>query len=215
MHLKRQKIPKNWPAYRKGTKYVAKPSSDTKRGVSTLMILRDMLKIVKNKKEAKRTLYLKKILLNERPVMDEKQSAVLFDVIKIDPLDKCYRLDLSDKGKIILTEIPKGESGKKIAKINNKTVLNGKKTQINLSDGRNFISDMSCKTNDSVVINFKDKKIEKCIPLKSDSEVIIFSGKHFGKRGIVKNIHKEKKMAEINSNGEIINVLIKQLMAIK
>lgn len=215
MHLKRQKIPKNWPAYRKGTKYVAKPSSDTYRGVSILMILRDMLKIVNNRKEAKRTLYLKKIFLNERPVMDEKQSALLFDVVKIDPSDKFYRIDLSDKGKIILTEIPKGESSRKISKITNKTILKGKKTQINLGDGRNFISDISCKTNDSVIINFKDKKIEKCIPLKSDSEVIVFSGKHSGKKGFVKNIHKEKKMAEITSNGETINVLIKQLMVIK
>jgi small subunit ribosomal protein S4e len=102
-----------------------------------------------------------------------------------------------------------------VAKIINKKILKGGKTQVNLSDGRNFISDIKCKTNDSALINFKEKKIEKFISLKEGAEVIVFAGKHAGKKGNIKKIDQEKKMAEINTKDEIINVLTKQIMAIK
>ncbi len=215
MHLKRQKTPKNWPIYRKGTKYVARPLSDLKKGISILMVLRDVLNIVNNRKEAKQVIYLKKILLNGKHIKDEKQSALLFDVVKIADLNKNYIVSLSEKGKIILSEISEKESDTKISKIINKKILRGRKIQLNLNDGRNFISEIPCKTNDSVVIDLRNKKIEKCLSLKTGSEVIVFSGKHSGKKGVVKNIQSEKKIAEIDSKGEIINVLIKQFMVIK
>lgn len=96
-----------------------------------------------------------------------------------------------------------------------KKMLKGKRTQLNLSDGKNFLSDIQCNINDSALINFKEKKIERCVPLKKDSEAFVFAGKHTGEKGIVKKINIEKKMAELNVNGKPINVLIKQIMAVK
>ncbi len=215
MHLKRQKAPKNWPIYRKGTKYVARPRSDVEKGISLLIILRDMLKIVQNRKEAKRAIHLQDILVNNRPARDEKESLLLFDTIKIIPEKKSYMLDLTEKGKITVSEIKETESGKKVAKVIDKKIMKGGKIQLNLSDGRNFISDIRCNTNDSALINFGEKKIEKIIPLKESAEVIVFAGKHAGKRGSIKKMDKEKKMAEIKTKDEKINVLIKQVMAIK
>ena len=88
--------------------------------------------------------------------------------------------------------------------------------QLNLNDGGNFLTDskLSCATNDSVIINFKDKKIEKCLPLKEKANVIVFAGKHSGKIGQIEEI-KERKIAIINCNKNKINVLIKQLMVIE
>ena len=56
MHLKRQEVPKSWPVYRKGTKYVVKPGSALETGVPLLLVLRDMLHIAQNRKEAKRAI---------------------------------------------------------------------------------------------------------------------------------------------------------------
>jgi len=215
MHLKRQKAPKNWPIYRKGTKYVARPRSDLGNGTSLLIVLRDMLKIVQNKKEAKRAIHFKHILLNNRPARDEKESILLFDVIKIVPEKKSYILNLTEKGKITVSEIKETESVRKVSKIVNKKIIKGGKIQVNLSDGRNFISDMKCNTNDSVLVNFEEKKIEKLIPLREGAEVIVFAGKHAGKKGTIKKIDLEKKMADIKSKEKNINVLIKQIMTIK
>ncbi len=215
MHLKRQRAPKNWPIKRKGTAYVVRPNFDIKKGIPILIILRDILKITQNRKEAKKALHSKHILVNNKIARDEKNIAVLFDVIKIIPLKKYYRMDLSENGKFTLKEIKENESNYKISKIINKKTLKNKKTQLNLSDGRNFLSDIKCNTNDSVLVNLDKREIEKCLPLKEKKQVIIFAGKHAGERGIINKIDLKNKMAGLNINKKTINVLIKQIMIIE
>ncbi len=215
MYLKRQKVPKSWPVFRKGTKYVVKPRFDAKRSLPLLVILREMLKVVQNRKEAKHTIHMKQILVNNKPATDEKSSVLLFDTINLIPSKKYFSLELSDKGKFELKEIEENKVNYKTAKIINKNILKGKKTQLNLSDGRNFLSDIKCNVNDSVLINFKEKKIEKCIPLKEKVKAVVFAGKHSGKTGSVLKINAEKKIAELNIDKKLTKVLIKQLMAIE
>lgn len=223
MHLKRQKIPRNWPIKRKGTAYVVRPNFATEKGLPILIILRDILKIAQNRKEVKRAIHLKQILLNNKRVVDEKNSALLFDIVTIIPLKngkksqkKYYRLEISNKGKFRFEELKESEANNKISKIINKTTLKGKKTQLNLNDGRNFISDIKCKVNDSVLINFKEKtKIEKCLPLKEKARAIIVSGKHSGEKGIIDSLDKENKSVELELGDKKIHVLIKQLIILE
>jgi small subunit ribosomal protein S4e len=214
MHLKRQESPKSWPVVRKGTKYLVKPKG-VANGIPMLILLRDMLEIAQNRKEVKRAINMKNILLNQKQVKDEKNSAVLFDTISVIPTKKNYRLTFSEKGKFQLDEIKENETNQKIAKVINKKMLRGKKTQINLSDGRNFLSNLKCNVNDSVLINLKEKKIEKCISLKEKSKIFVFEGKHVGKQGTIEKIITEQKMVEADVNGNKINVLIKQLMVVE
>ena len=211
-HLKRQQVPKEWPIERKGSVYVVRSNFGMNEGVPVLVALRDMAGLVDNRKEAKQTIHMRQILLNEKSVKDEKNNISLFDTLSIVPLKKYYRLELSEKGKFYLNEIKESESNKKIAKIINKKVLKGKKTQLNLSDGRNFISDIKCNVNDSVAINLKEGKIEKCIPLREKAKIIIFAGKHSGEKGEVISFNMEEKTAKINADGKEKNILIKQLM---
>ncbi len=213
-HLKRQSISKNWPIIRKGTTFVVKPIS--KRGIPLLIVLRELLKIAQTREEVKTAIQKKLLLVNNRLVKDEKIGLVLFDTLSILPSKIYYRLELSEKGKFELREIKEEEANKKIAKIINKRTLAGKKIQINLNDGGNFLVEpkFSCLTNDSVVVNFKNKKIEKCLSLKEKSNAIIFAGKHAGKTGQIEEIN-ERKMAIINCSKEKINVLIKQIMVIE
>jgi|SRR3989344_3317877 len=214
-HLKRQKAPKNWPIARKGTTYVIRPGFSINKGIPILIILRDILKIAENRKEAKRAIHFKNILLNNKVVRDEKNPAQLYDIITIIPMKKKYIIELSEKGKFKLKELGKDEPDKKIAKIINKKTLKGKKIQINLSDGRNFLSNIKCMVNDSVLINLKDKKIEKCLPLIEKAKVIIFAGKHSGEQGIINKINREKRLVELSIKEKKRNVLIKQLMVIE
>lgn len=211
-HMKRKTFPKNWPIPRKGTKYVVRPNFSPNKGVPLLILLRDMLKIAKNRKEVKKALHEKKILVNMKPAKDEKNCIQLFDKINLVPSKKYYKLNLSENGKFNVEEITEAETNQKVAKIIGKKMLKGKKTQINLSDGRNFISDIKCNVDDSVSIDFKDKKITKCLPLKEGINVIVFAGKHMGKRGKILKLKPERKMASLNVGKEKINVLIKQIM---
>jgi len=211
-HLKRHAIPKSWPMQRKGTAFVVKPNSGLSDSLPVLIILRDLLKVAQNRKEAKKMIHMKNILLNGRPVRDEKEGVVLFDIITLVPSKKNYRLIVLKNEKINVEEIKESESTTKIIKIIDKKMLKGKKIQLNLSDGRNFLSNIKCKVNDSVLVNLKEKKIEKCLPLEEKSEVIVFAGKHSGERGKVEKINKERKIVEINTEKDKINVLIKQII---
>ena len=215
MHLKRQKVPKSWPIPRKGSVYVVRPKFNLEKGLPILIILRDILKVTQNRREVKKVLHKKQILLNNNPVKNEKNNVLLFDVIKILPFKKSYRIELSENGKFKVNEISENEADKKIAKIINKKILKDRKTQLNLSDGRNFISDIKCKTNDSLLINLKNRKIEKHIPLKEKSNVIVFEGKHAGKKGRINKIDQDKKMVELDVDEKSFNVLIKQLMVVE
>ena len=109
MYLKRQKAPKNWPIHRKGTKYIVRPRSNIQKGVPLLIILRDMLKIAQNRKEVKKSLHAKHILVNNKIILDEKNNVLLFDTISILPLKKYYRIELSGKGKFEIREIKENE----------------------------------------------------------------------------------------------------------
>ena len=215
MHLKRQKVPKNWPIKRKGTAYIVRPNANISNGIPILIALRDMLKLAQNRKEVKRAIHVKNLLLNGSPVRDEKNSISLFDILTIVPSNESYKLSLSEKGKFQIEKINAGEETHKIAKVINKKILKGKKIQLNLSDGRNFLSDIKCIVNDSVLIDLNKKKIEKCLPLKEKGEVLVFAGKHAGKKANINKINQVKKMAELTFNDEKINVLIKQLIIIK
>lgn len=212
-HMKRHKSPKNWPIARKGTMFVVKPSSG--KGIPLLIVLRDLLKLAKNRKEVKKAIHENKILLNNQKVKSEKTALTLFDTLSILPLNKHYKLTLSEKGKFQMEEIDKKEANTKFAKIINKRILKGKKTQINLSDGRNFLSEIKCNTNDSVLINFENKKIEKCISLNEKSKAVVFAGKHAGETGKIESFDSSKKIAVVDDGKNKINVLIKQLMAIE
>lgn len=211
-HLTRQESPKKWPIERKGSVYLVRPNSNLNQGVPLLIVLREMLKLGQDRREVKRIIHSRQVLVNEKPVIDEKNSILFLDTLRIIPIKKSYRLELSDKGKFYLNEIKENEADKKIAKIIDKRLLKGKRIQLNLSDGRNFLSDIKCETNDSLIINFKTGKIERCLPLKEKAEVIIFSGKHAGNKGEIVNLDKKAKMAKIKTRHGEVNILIKQLM---
>ena len=214
-HMKRHKTPKNWPIPRKGTKFVVRPNFGNEKGMPILIILRDVLKIAKTRKEAKKALHAKNVLVNGKIIKDEKNPAMLFDVITIIPSKKNYRLELSENGKFKLEEIKTNEADKKVAKIIGKKTLKGKKMQLNLSDGRNLLSDIKCKVNDSVLIDLKSKKISKCLELKEKANVAVIAGKHSGEFGKIESIDEKTKMASIVKGKDQINVLIKQLMVVE
>lgn len=210
-HQKRQNVPKNWPIARKGTKFVIKSNS---KGVPILVVLRDMMQLAQNRKEVKAAIHMKHLLISGKPVVDEKKSLELYDILTIVPAKESYKLTLSDKGKFTMEKIADKDSNEKISKIIGKKMLAGNKAQINLLDGRNYLSDIKCVVNDSVVVDLKKNEIKKVLPLVEKSNVLIIGGKHAGLNGKLIKLMPEDKMAEIEVEGTIFNTLIKQLMII-
>lgn len=212
MHLKKQRIPNNWPIQRKGTAFVVRPLSRADRGLPLGVIIRDVLKLAQNKKEVKRAIYMGELLINQRPARDVKESLGLYDKMTVVPSKKSYKIVLSEKGKFDVKEIKDNDAQTKLSKIINKKVLRGKKTQLNLIDGTNFLSEIKCEVNDSVKIDFKERKVIECVPLREKTKTIVFAGKHAGKEGVISKINRDNKMAELEVGKDKINVLIKQIM---
>lgn len=214
-HLKRQEMPKTWPVRRKGTAYIVRPKFGLKKGIPLLIVLRDILKVAKDRKEVKKAIYEKKILINSRSGRNEKEVLQLFDSLCLIPSKKYYRITLSEKGKFKLEEIKENDSEEKISKVINKKILKGKKIQLNLSDGRNFFSDIKCKVNDSVIVDLKNKKIKECLSLNKEAEAFIIEGKHTGKKGKIIGFSENNKMVELKMGNDKKSVLIKHIMVIK
>ncbi|MEK6875298.1 MAG: hypothetical protein AABX30_01305 [Nanoarchaeota archaeon] len=216
MYLKRQATPRSWPIPRKGTAYVVRPKSDLTNGIPTLIVLRDMLKITRNRNEAKKSLRLKQIKINGKIVFDDRRPLKLFDILTIIPIQKNYRLSLDEKGKFKLEEVKDKEAERKIVKVINKKTLKNKKIQLNFSDGTNSISHIKCNVGDSVIVYFKDNKIEKCLELKERVDVLVIGGKHIGAHGKIEKLDNKQKMVELNTKEDKkINVLIKQIIIIE
>lgn len=211
-HKKINLKPTTWPIPSKGRTFIVTHSS---KGIPILVLMRDILKLVRTRKELKKIIHERNILICGKEVHDEKKNIELMDTITLKPLKKNYRLHFDEKGKFVLKEINEKESFEKISKIVDKKILKGKKIQLNLSDGRNYLTNSKFAVNDSVIIDLKGNKIEKSIPFKSGSKALVIGGKHTGKTGNIVKIENKLKMAEIKTQQGEFNVLIKQLMAIQ
>ncbi len=207
MHIKRRASPKIWPVHRKGTKYIVAPNE---KGLPLLIAMREILNVCQTKKEAKKIIHENNVHINGNLVKDEKYALKLFDVLKLQ--SKEYKITILNK-KYSLKEISEKESKTKIAKITGKKLLKGKKLQVNLSDGRNYMMAKECSIGDSVLVNLAEKKIEHCIPLKEKSKVFVSSGKHIGKTGVIEKIHNN--LAAIKTDSEKINVNLESLIALE
>lgn len=211
-HQKRQEVPKNWPIARKGTTFVINKRSS---GIPLLVLLRDLLKVVRNRRELKKAINSKDVLVCGKEIVDEKRSVELFDTITLVPQKKNFRVVLSQYGKFDLEEIQEKESKKKISKIIGKVSRKGKKTQINLIDGKNYLSDIDCKVQDSVIVDLEKNKISKVLPVKEKANVLAFAGKHAGYKGKITKVIPEYKMVEIKSEEKTFNALIKQVVVLE
>lgn len=211
-HQKRQSVPKTWPIDKKGTTFIMKSGE---KGIPLLLVLRNILGVTKTRRELKKALIKKDVLVDGKPVKDDKKQVFVRDTISLIPSKKHFRVVFSERGKFDVKEIKEKESFEKIVKVMGKKILKGKKVQLNLYDGRNYIHKEKCNVNDSVFIDLKENKIKKCIPLKEKSKAAVIGGKYAGRGGTVEKILEKEKIAEIKSEKEKINVLLEHLMAVE
>jgi len=192
-HIKKTQMPRSWPVPRKGGKkrFVAVPSHATSKGISLLFLLRDVLKIVKTRKEARHMTFNGMVKVNNKVRKDENFPVQVFDTVNLssrdDPAgpDKVilnYKLEIVNK-KFSLVEISAKEADIKIVKIVGKKTIGKDKVQMNLDDGQNVLTKEKFSVGDSVVLNTKENKIVKVLPLKEGANIEVILGKHAGEKG--------------------------------
>jgi small subunit ribosomal protein S4e len=214
-YLNRNNIEKFWPIERKGTKYLAVASHNKKDSIPLLVVMRDILKTVRNKKELKKIIHEKQIKINHKEIRETNYPISLFDVLTLG--NKNYQAILSEHKKIKFNEVSDKDSETKIFKIINKKLISGNKIQLNLMHGKNLISSEKANTGDSVLLSLKDNKIIKVIPMEKGKNAFVIQGKHTGIKGKIEElmIRGGKSLAKISSEKEKINVWTKNIVVIE
>jgi small subunit ribosomal protein S4e len=216
-HVNRQNIGNFWAIPRKGSKYLASASHDKKDSIPLVVVLRDVLKIVRNKKELQRIINEKQIQINHKEIRDTNYPVCLFDIISLISSKQNFQALLSKHKKMIFKEISNKEAETKIFRIISKKVLSGKNVQINLMHGRNIISEEKANTGDSALLNLKDNKIIKIIPMEKGQNAFVTRGKHAGYSGKIEEIVSRggKEIAKISSEEGKTNVWTKNIIIIE
>jgi small subunit ribosomal protein S4e len=174
------------------------------------------LKIAKTRKEAKYMTLTGQIKVNNKVRTDEDFPVQVFDVITLEKAKLNYRLEIVNK-KFSLKEISDKEAQTKIVKIGGKKILGKGKIQMNLEDGQNLISKDKFSVGDSVVLNTKESKVEKILPLKEGAEVEVILGKHAGNKGKIIRFEEmvNGRSYVVKLNDKEVSLPFKTLLVIK
>ncbi len=201
-HLKRKPAPKFWPIHRKEFVWASKPNPGPhplSRCIPLALVVRDMLKFAKTKKEAKQIVSTEKIEVDGKVQREELFPVGLMDVVSIPNAKKTFRVFPSKKG-LFLHSIKADESGFKLCRIEDKTAVKGGHIQLNLHDGKNLLIGVNdpkkpeedvYQTLDSLKLSIPDQEISGHIKLASGAFAIIIGGKNLGKYGKIINIEEK------------------------
>ena len=190
-HQIRVAAPRSWPITRKTHAWVvgANAGSHSKEtGIPLLVVVRDMLKIANNSREAKRIINEGNILVDGIARKDYKYMTGLFDIVSLPAVNEYYRLLLDANNRFKLFKESQGAL--KLCRVNNKTVLRKGGVQLNLHDGNNLLASNEYKTFDTIMLSLPDRNIAKHIAYKTGNLALIVGGEHSGEIGKIKQIRK-------------------------
>ncbi len=191
-HLKRYKAPKTWPIHSKEETWTTKTSAGShplEDSIPVVMVLREILGLANTAREAKFILNNGEVLIDGVPRKDHKYPVGFMDVISIPKIDKNYRILLDNRGRLVLHEIDEKDNDFKLVSIENKTTIKGGKTQLNLHDGRNVVTDEEYKTGDVLLLNIPEQSVADAIKFEEGSLCLVIGGKHIGELGRINTIN--------------------------
>ena len=195
-HIKRLAAPRALKIERKEEKWAIRSTCGPhplERSIPLGLVVRDYIKLCDKASEAKKIIGKGEFLVDGKPRKDIKYPCGLMDVISIPKLKKHYRVLLDKRGKLTLVPVSENEAKWKFCRIEDKTILKGKKTQLNLHDGRNILVDKDTyKTNDTLKISIPDQKILDVFPFKEGTTSMIIGGTHIGEIAVIDKVEITK-----------------------
>ncbi|MBN1280720.1 MAG: 30S ribosomal protein S4e [Candidatus Thermoplasmatota archaeon] len=183
-HLKRLAAPRVLRYHKKERKLAIRAAPGPhplNQAIPLGMVVRDYLHLCDTNKEAQKIVSNGDILVDGAKRKDYKFPCGLMDVISIPKMRQNYRVLFDRNGKLTLVSIDDIDAGWKLCRIQNKTIVKGKKIQLNLHDGNNILVEKDTyKTGDVLKISFKEKKIEDLYKFDSGTVSMIIGGTHVG-----------------------------------
>ena len=201
-HMKRLTMPRSWPLPRKSSVWIQKPNPcghPLNLCMPMGVILRDVLGVAQNRREAKKILHSKLVKVDGAIETDIGRGVGLMDVLTVG--DVSYKCVLDTNGKLRYRTIPAKEASTKICRVMGKTTIKGAKTQVHLHDGRNllFNENPEYKTGDSLVISLPDQKVKSYHKFEEGSIAYLTGGNHIGELATVRgqDIKRSSKDNEV------------------
>jgi small subunit ribosomal protein S4e len=191
-HLKRLAAPRVIRIHKKERTWTIRPSPGPhllERSIPLGIIVRDYLYLSDNLAETKRIISNGEMFVDGIKRTDYKFPCGLMDIITCFTLKKDYRILFDTRGKLTLVPIQSKEANWKLCRIENKTVIKNKQTQINLHDGRNkIIKKDDYNTGDVLKISFNEQKIEDIYKFEKGTISMIIGGSHIGEIANIESI---------------------------
>ena len=183
-HIKRMAAPKSWAVPRKTSHWVTKPRCGPHGGhesMPLLAVVRDMLKLCDNSREARFIIGSRGILVDGKIVTDYKFPVGIMDVVTIERTKQSYRMLMDYKARLQLAPIDDAEKGWKLARIDDKSSVRKGKVQLNLHDGRCMLLPKDqYKTGDVLKIELPSQKVLKTFKLEKGNIALLIGGSHPG-----------------------------------
>lgn len=201
-HLKRLPAPSFWPIYRKEHQWVVKPQPgphSLNRCLPLLLVLREMLHLVRTRREAKYLLSKGNVKVDGRIRRNDDFPVGIMDVIEFPAIQKAYRILPSQSKGLSLHSITNQEKDFKLCQIVNKTCVKGGHIQLHLNDGRNILvrvenpqvlQEETYRTFDTLKIQLPQSEILDSLRFEEGSLAIIINGKNIGRWGEITEIEK-------------------------
>ncbi len=191
-HLKRLNAPRTLQLHRKEETWTVKSSPGPhtiEKSIPLGLVIRNYLNLADTLKETKRIISNGEVLVDGIIRKNHKFPCGFMDVISIPKIKKDYRVLFNIRGKLILIPISSNEATWKLCRIENKTIVKGKKIQINLHDGKNkLVKKDEYKTGDVLKISFRDEKIDDIFRFEKGTISMIIGGSHIGEVANIEDI---------------------------
>jgi len=153
------------------------------------LVVRDYLSLCDTYKEARKIVSNGDILVDGIKRKNIKFPCGLMDVISIPKMRKNVRILFDRNGKLALVPISESDAEWKLCRIQNKTIVKGKKVQLNLHDGKNkLVEKDEYKTGDVLKISFKENKIDDVYRFDKGTVSMIIGGTHIGEIASIEEI---------------------------
>ncbi len=213
-HLKRLLAPTFWRVPKKEKKWVVTPHAGPHPKLQSIplsTILTHIVNIASTTTEAKKIIRRGEIFVDGKRRKDYAYPVGLFDAISIPRIKKYYRI-VPSKGGLNLIEMNEKETNLKICRVDDKSILQKGKTQLNLHDGKNIlVENGNYKTGDSLLLELPSLKIVEHLPLERGNIGLISHGTGSGKLGKVKELIKgtmrepQKVVCEVDKEDKIFS----------
>lgn len=197
-HTKRIAAAKAVPVHdkkKKGRVWIANTRAGAhgaRKGVPLVVLLREVLGVAENAKEAKIILGDRKVLVDGVARTDHRFPVGYMDIVSMPAAEEYYRIGIR-RGKLVPEKVGKEETGVKLLKVTGKRTLAGNKTGISLHDGRNMEADNNVKVGDTIEFDIGGKRIKKLHKFGKGAKCMITDGKHSGTSVVVEEIYPNEE----------------------